>query len=103
MSYSEYNPEIESHFIGSLIQYPECWGEVSLAKDTDFSPVNSSIFAVIRQQLDKVPPEPVSIVILSDKLNQFGITAARLGGIDTYDYLWALHAVVYGVAHKCEI
>lgn len=90
MSYTPYNPEIESHFLAVLIQYPTIFGDVSLASEKDFSAVHRPIYSVIRQQLEAMPPAPVSTVILADKLKTYGVAAAKLGGVEPYDYIWAL-------------
>ncbi len=92
MAYSAFNPEIESHFLACLIQYSECYGEVSLANDKDFSPVHRPIYSVIRQQLEATPPAPVTTVILADKLRSYGVDASKLSGVEPYDYMWALSA-----------
>lgn len=91
MAYSPYNPEIESHFLASLVQFgPAVWGEVSLAKESDFSPVHRPIFSVVRQQLEAAAP--MSTVILADKLKSYGVDASKLSGVEPYDYIWALSA-----------
>lgn len=90
MSYTPFNPEIESHFLACLTQFPDIWGEVSLAKESDFSPIHRPIFSVIRQQLEAA--QPVSTVILADKLKSYGVTAAHLADVEPYDYVWALGA-----------
>lgn len=93
MSYSAYNPEIESHFLACLVQYgAEVYGEVSLITEKDFSAVHRPIFSVIRQQLETVPAAPVTTVILADKLKAYGVDASKLSGVEPYDYIWALSA-----------
>jgi replicative DNA helicase len=92
MAYSPFNPEIESHFLAALIQYPETYGEVSLAAEKDFSAVHRPIYSVIRQQLEATPPAPVTTVILADKLKTYGVNASNLAGVEPYDYIWALSA-----------
>lgn len=90
MAYIPYNPEIESHFLAALTQYPDIWGEVSLAKESDFSVIHRPIFSVLRQQLES--GAPVSTVILADKLKSYGVTASHLADVEPYDYIWALGA-----------
>ena len=93
MAYNAYNSSIESHFLAVLIQYPEIWGEVSLATEKDFSQAMAPIFSVIRLQLETIPPAPVTAVILADKLNGYGVNASKLGGMEPYDYIWALQKI----------
>ncbi len=92
MAYSAFNPEIESHFLAAVIQFPETYGEVSLANEKDFSPVHRPIYSVIRQQLESTPAAPVTTVILADKLKAYGVDASKLAGVEPYDYMWALSA-----------
>lgn len=93
MAYSPFNPEIESHFLAHLLQYPAEYGETgALITEKDFSPVHRPIYSVVRQQLEATPPQPVTTVILADKLKAYGVDASKLAGVEPYDYLWALSA-----------
>jgi len=83
-----YSPEIEQHFLGLLLNYPELWCEVSFAQEKDFSLVRQRIFSVIRQQLEAVPPQSVSPVILTEKLKSYG--QSTTGEVDTLVYLEGL-------------
>ena len=85
---SLYSPEIEQHMLGWLLNNSESWGEVSFAAEKDFSPVRQRIFSVIRQQLDASPPQPVSPVILTEKLKSYG--QSTTGEVDTLVYLEGL-------------
>jgi len=86
MSHKLFDVEVEKHFLGSLLQYPESWGEVSLAATNDFSTVHQPIFQIIKQQLDSTPPQPVTPVILADKLKTYNVDL----GVDAFIYLDAL-------------
>lgn len=82
-----YNLEIEKHFLSTLLQFPQTWGEVAIPDlgQHDFSDVHKPLFNVIKQQLDS--QQPVTTIILVEKLKSYNI---NLEGIDPYVYLEAL-------------
>lgn len=86
MSNKLFDVEIEKHFLGCLLQYPQTYGEVSLAATNDFSTVHQPIFQIIKQQLDSTPVQPVTPVILADKLKSYNVDL----GVDAFTYLDAL-------------
>jgi len=87
-SVSLYSPEIEQHFLGLLLNNPEIWGEVSMIEEKDFGEVRRPVYQVIRQQLESVPVQPVSPVILVEKLKTYGKTT--IGDVDALVYLEGL-------------
>jgi hypothetical protein len=92
MPYLPFDPEIESHFLATLVQYPQAWGEVSLAAEKDFSLIHRPIFSVVRQHLDSPGAGPITTILLADKLKSYGVDASKLSGVEPYDYIWALQA-----------
>lgn len=93
MAYQAYNPEIESHFLASLIQFGgDVYGDVSLASEKDFSLIHKPIFSVVRQQLEAAPNEPLTTVLIAERLKAYGVDASKLAGVEPYDYIWALAA-----------
>ncbi len=69
---SLYNPEIEKFVLAGLLIYPDTWGDVNIhLKDTDWTKVNRPIFSVVKQQLDKSPPESVAPIVLAERLKSF--------------------------------
>lgn len=83
-----YSQEVEQHFLGLLLNYPDLWSEISFAAEKDFSPVRQRVFSVIRQQLELTPPQSVSPVILTEKLKSYG--QSTTGEVDTLTYLEGL-------------
>lgn len=93
MSYQAYNPEIESHFLATLIQFgPAVYSDVTLASEKDFSPVHKPIYSVLRQALESAPDEPLTTVLIAERLKAYGVDASKLAGVEPYDYIWALSA-----------
>lgn len=86
--FSPYLPEIEQHFIGLVLNHPDLWGEINMAEEKDFGEVRRPVFQVIRQQLDSAPPQPITPVILAEKLKSYGKTT--IGDVDSFIYLEGL-------------
>ncbi len=87
---SLYNAEIEKFVLAGLLLYPDTWGDVNMVlKDTDFAKTNRPIFSVLKQQLDKSPPESIAPIVIAERLKSYSVVSLD-GGVSVLDYLDAL-------------
>jgi DnaB-like helicase N terminal domain/DnaB-like helicase C terminal domain len=84
---SLYNIDLEKRLLAGLLQYSETWGEVSFMKEEDFSPVHRAVFSVLKLTFER--NEPISAILLAEKLKTFSIT---FEDIQPLDYLQALQS-----------
>lgn len=88
-TFSLYSPDLEQHFLGLLLNYgSDLWSEVNLISEKDFAEVRRPVFQVIKLQLDATPPQPISPIILVEKLKSYGRTT--IGEVDSLTYLEGL-------------
>lgn len=80
-----YNLEVEKTFLACILQNQDSLAEVSIITDKDFSPLNSSIFKIIKNEIDS--GKTLSTVLLADKIKSYNI---QMEGVEAYDYLEAL-------------
>ena len=80
-----YNLEVEKTFLACILQYQDSLAEVSIITDRDFSPLNSTIFKIIKNEIDS--GKTLSTVLLADKIKSYNI---QMEGVEAYDYLEAL-------------
>ncbi len=87
---SLHNPEIEKFVLAGLLLYPDTWGDVNMVlKEGDWSKNHKAIFSIIKQQLDKSPPESVAPVVIAEKLKSYGVSVLE-GGVGILDFLEAV-------------
>ena len=83
-----YNPEVESSLIAALVQYGiDVWADLTLINEGDFSPTNRSIFALVKQELDKTPPGAVTPLMIAERAKGIGL---RIENVEILDLLEAL-------------
>lgn len=88
MSQELYNLEVEKHLLACLLQNPDGLGEISILNEKDFSPINSSIYKIICNEINS--GRETSSILLSDKIKSYNI---QLDGVDPYDYIEALKLI----------
>jgi len=80
-----FNVGYEKNVIAGVIQYPDVFTELSLIEASDFSRVNSPIWAIIKNTVEnKGEPTPI---VLAERLKSIGI---KFDGIEPFDYLDSL-------------
>lgn len=87
---SHYSHDIEQSLIGLILQYPDLWADLNMLERKDFNPVRQRIFDLIKGQLDLVPQQSVSPLILVEKLKSYGQSEMDVGGADMLTYLEGL-------------
>lgn len=80
-----YNLEVEKTFLACILQNQDSLAEVSIITDRDFSPLNSTIFKIIKNEIDS--GKTLSTILLADKIKSYNI---QMEGVEAYDYLEAL-------------